>query len=66
MLKKSYYTVEEVARYYSVSPETVRRMCREGRIPGATQFGRQWRIPVKFIEENTTLEDDNPSDNQKD
>jgi excisionase family DNA binding protein len=56
-LRKGYYTVEEVAEYYAVSPETVRRMCREGKIPGAKQFGRQWRIPIKFLEETPTIQE---------
>ena len=40
---------EEVATYFGVTAETVRRLCREGKIPGARKFGGQWRIPRSFL-----------------
>ncbi len=57
-MKRGYYTVEEVAEFYAVAPDTIRRMCRGGKIPGAKQFGRRWRIPAKFLEDNISLETD--------
>jgi len=56
MLKRSFYTPEEVAEYYGVHPDTIRKMCREGKIPGARQFGRRWRIPASFLEENQSVD----------
>ena len=45
------------ARLLGLSPETVRRMCRNGRIPGAVQpSGREghWKIPLESIEDLLT------------
>ena len=44
------YTVEEVAEALRLHPYTIRRLCREGRIPGV-KFGRQWRFEKKQLEE---------------
>lgn len=44
-----YVSPEEVATYFGVTAETVRRMCRDGKIPGARKFGGQWRIPRSFL-----------------
>ncbi len=57
MLKRSYYSPEEVAEYYGVSVETIRRMCREGTIPGVKRIGRQYRIPAKFLEETQSIQE---------
>lgn len=56
MQRKSFYTPEEVAEYYRVSVETIRRLCNQGKIPGAKQIGRQWRIPAKFVEDNSSID----------
>jgi excisionase family DNA binding protein len=53
---KEYYTPEEVADYYRVDPATIRRLCRDGKIPGAKQIGRQWRIPRSFLEDQVDVE----------
>lgn len=45
-----YYTVEEVARILGVDEETVRRWCRQGKIPGVKRFGREYRIPKASID----------------
>lgn len=47
--EKYWYSIEEVAEYFSIEPATIRKMCREGRIPGARQIGKQWRIPRSYI-----------------
>lgn len=47
--EKEWYSVEEVAEHFSIEPDTIRKMCREHRIPGARQIGRQWRIPRSFV-----------------
>jgi len=37
------YTVDEVAKALKLHPYTVRRLCREGKIP-CFKFGGQWRF----------------------
>ena len=37
------YTVEELAEGLKLHPYTVRRLCREGKIP-CFKFGGQWRF----------------------
>ena len=37
------YTVDEVAEALKLHPYTVRRLCREGKIP-CFKFGGQWRF----------------------
>jgi excisionase family DNA binding protein len=43
------YTVEEVAEALKLHPYTIRRLCREGKIPGF-KFGGQWRFDKNEIE----------------
>ncbi|MCK4278893.1 MAG: helix-turn-helix domain-containing protein [Desulfurellaceae bacterium] len=43
------FTVDEVARAVKLHPYTIRRLCRDGKIP-AFKFGGQWRFDVKEIE----------------
>jgi excisionase family DNA binding protein len=43
------YTVEEVAGALKVDPYTVRRLCRERKIP-AFKFGGQWRFKKSKID----------------
>ena len=38
-----FYTVDEVAKVLKLHPYTVRRLCREKRVP-AFKFGGQWRF----------------------
>ncbi len=59
--KKPYYSTEEVAEYYDVSPDLIRRLCNQGKIPGATRIGRLWRIPAEFLDKNKSI-DTNESD----
>jgi len=42
------YTVEEVAEALKLHPYTVRRLCREGKIP-CFKFGGQWRFNKEKI-----------------
>ena len=37
------YTVNEVAKALKLHPYTIRRLCREGKIP-CFKFGGQWRF----------------------
>jgi excisionase family DNA binding protein len=55
MQDKPFYSPEEVAEYYDVTAETIRRLCREGKIPGAIQVGKQWRIPREYLQRQTTI-----------
>jgi len=43
------YTVEEVAKSVKLHPYTVRRLCREGKIP-AFKFGGQWRFKKDVLD----------------
>jgi len=43
------YTVEEVAKSLKVDPYTIRRLCREKKIP-AFKFCGQWRFKKSKIE----------------
>lgn len=40
-----YKTVNEIAKEWELQPRTVQIMCSEGKIAGATKFGRSWAIP---------------------
>ncbi|MCA9407185.1 MAG: helix-turn-helix domain-containing protein [Candidatus Omnitrophica bacterium] len=44
------YTVEEVAKALKIHPYTVRRLCREKKIP-CFKFGGQWRFDKKKLQE---------------
>lgn len=43
----SYVDVDVFAAMFNLNASSVRRQCREGKIPGAVKFGGLWRIPVK-------------------
>ena len=44
------YTVGEFAALVCVHPDTVRRLARAGRLPGAYKVGSQWRIAREAVE----------------
>ena len=46
---EEFLTVEEVAKALKLHPYTVRRLCREGKIP-CFRFGGQWRFRVDAME----------------
>jgi excisionase family DNA binding protein len=46
-----FLTPAEVADLAGVSPDTITRLCRIGRIEGAEQLGRVWVIPVASAEQ---------------
>jgi len=68
MEKKQFYSVREVAEYFDVSPDLIRKLCEQGEVPGARRLGNIWRIPAKFLENNSTIDEEqtNQDDNQKD
>ena len=43
---EGYTTVKEIARDWEITPRTVQIMCAEGKIKGATRFGKAWAIPI--------------------
>ena len=53
-------TVEQTAERLQLSVPTVRRMLREGKLPGRKLGPRQWRVPAlaikNFIDEAMRLE----------
>ncbi|PID47098.1 MAG: cell filamentation protein Fic [Proteobacteria bacterium] len=40
-----FITVQEASKKWNISDRRVRVLCREGKISGAHQYGRAWRIP---------------------
>ncbi len=46
----SMLTPEFVAEKLNTSTRTIRRECERGMIEGARKIGRQWRIPVAYLE----------------
>jgi hypothetical protein len=42
---QGYVTVGVMAKRWDLSERQVQKLCREGRIPEAVQFGRSWAIP---------------------
>ena len=44
-LFNEYVKIEEIAKEWGVTPRRVQLLCSNGRIEGATRFGREWMIP---------------------
>ena len=40
-----YLKIDEVAAQWGVSPRRLQTLCAQGKIQGATRFGRAWMIP---------------------
>ena len=40
-----YLKIDEVAQQWGISPRRLQTLCAEGKIEGATRFGRAWMIP---------------------
>ena len=43
-------TLEEVARYVKLTPQTVYKWAQQGQIPG-TKLGKEWRFRRRIIDE---------------
>ena len=43
-------TVEEVAKYLKMKPQTIYKWANEGQIPG-TRLGKEWRFRKRFLDE---------------
>ena len=50
MNKDQFLKVEEVAEALKLHPYTIRRLCREDKIP-CFKFGGQWRFDKKDLQE---------------
>ncbi len=50
MNQADYVGLEAIAERYGLGTETVRRWCRDTRVPGASRLGRQWRILKKWLD----------------
>jgi excisionase family DNA binding protein len=50
MTASEIFTVEEVARYLRIQPQTVYKWAQEGHIPGA-KLGKEWRFRKSIIDE---------------
>jgi excisionase family DNA binding protein len=44
-----FVTVEDAALRAGVSRQRVRLLCKQGRLPGARRFGRDWLVPVQGL-----------------
>lgn len=47
-----YMTIKEAAVKWGISVRRVQLLCSDGRLPGATRFGRQWAIPADTTKPN--------------
>ena len=43
-----FMTVKQAAKKWGLSDRRVRSLCAEGKIPGAFQEGRGWKIPAEY------------------
>lgn len=43
---EGYMTIKQAAEVWGVTRRRIQVLCAEGRIEGATKFGRDWAIPV--------------------
>lgn len=49
MTSEGYQTVNQAAEGWGITPRRVRDFCANGRIAGAIQEGRNWKIPITAI-----------------
>lgn len=49
MIDGKYMTTAEAAEKWGCSTQVVRKLCRNGRVPGAETFGYDWVIPADAI-----------------
>ena len=50
MKSEEIMTLEEVARYLKLKPQTVYKWAQEGQIPG-TKLGKEWRFRKSILDE---------------
>lgn len=44
-MNRDFYTINEVAEKWELTPRWIRSLCIQGKIPGVVQFGKVWAIP---------------------
>ena len=44
-----FMTIKETALKWGISERRIRTLCSEGKIPGAYQQGRIWKIPIDAL-----------------
>lgn len=44
-----YMTIQEAAAKWGITPRRIQVLCMDGRLVGATKFGRQWAIPIDTV-----------------
>ena len=47
---KEYMTTTEAAKYLGYHSDSVCNLCINGKLSGATKFGKSWAIPRKSVE----------------
>ena len=50
-----YLSAKEIAEKWGVSPILVRRLCRQGRVPGAVCKNGVWHIPEDAVRVSRTI-----------
>jgi excisionase family DNA binding protein len=50
MIENEIMTLEEVAKYLKLQPQTVYKWAQEGQIPGA-KLGKEWRFRRRILDE---------------
>ena len=43
---EGYLSINETAKKWGLKPRSVRAMCAEGKIPGASKLGNAWAVPI--------------------
>ena len=46
---EGYMTIKQAAEKWEVTPRRIQKLCVDGRIEGATKFGRDWAIPADAV-----------------
>ncbi len=54
----TFYTPKEIAELWQITPQMVRRYCKEGRIKSAIQFEGNWLIPEGTPKPGTDIDED--------
>ena len=52
---KGYISIREASYRWGVSERRVNQYCAEGRIPGASRFGRSWAIPKRMADRRNPI-----------
>lgn len=47
-----YLTLQEISEKWNIGIRRINTLCNEGRIEGATKFGKVWAIPANAVKPN--------------